>query len=114
MFRSCGANQNILHVDHNPNIFPQPETFKPARWYGVKEHNWSEFGFGPRACIGRKFAQTEALTFLSLLLREWKFDVVLANGENREQHETRVMTRSNDTSLSFGVGRLDLKLSKRV
>ncbi|KAJ7921451.1 cytochrome P450 [Mycena leptocephala] len=45
----------------------------PSRWYGRTEQENPEFGFGPRACIGRKFAQIESTLFLCLLLRDWNW-----------------------------------------
>jgi cytochrome P450 len=71
------------------------------------------FGVGPRACIGRKFAQIEALCFLSLLLRDWKLEVVLENGETQEMYEQRVMGKAGIVGLAFGVGPLPLKFVKR-
>ncbi|PBK84229.1 cytochrome P450 [Armillaria gallica] len=72
-------------VIHNPHDFPKPEKYIPSRWYGVPEHDFFMFGFGPRACVGRKFAQTEAVCFLAHFLRDWKVEVVLEAGETVAQ-----------------------------
>jgi hypothetical protein len=73
----------------------------------------SMYGVGPRACIGRKFAQTEALCFLSLLLRDWKLDICLENGESRKMYEDRVMGNAAITGLAFGVGPVPVKFVRR-
>jgi cytochrome P450 len=71
------------------------------------------FGMGPRACIGRKFAQAEVLCFLCLLLREWKLDVVLRDGETVEEYERRVMGNASMTGTAFRLASPSLKLTRR-
>ncbi|KAK7691609.1 hypothetical protein QCA50_005008 [Cerrena zonata] len=61
---------DMIGVHHDPHVFPDPESFKPSRWSGVSEQNLTMFGIGPRSCIGRKFTQVEALTFLAPFLRD--------------------------------------------
>lgn len=63
------------------------------------------FGVGPRACIGQKFAMVEVMYFLIMLLRDWKLDIVLKNGETRDVYEDRIMVGGR-VSLAFGVWRL--------
>jgi len=105
---------DMVGVHHDPHIFPDPEKFIPSRWFCAPEHAISMFGIGPRACIGRKFAVTEALAFLAMLLREWKFDVCLKDGESREEYEESVMTQAGMIGLAFGVHSIDLKVIARV
>lgn len=117
-----------FYEDYNPRHFPDPEEFRPHRWYNAKENDMSMFSFGPRACtwivhllslfsyshagIGRRFALTEAVCFLAQLLREWKVDVVLNKGESRAQWRKRVMTEV--TTMSLGVGPVPVKLIRRA
>ena len=102
-----------VSVDHNPAVFPEPDKFRPSRWYGVSEHDASMFGVGPRACIGRKFAHIEAMCFLSMLLRDWKLDIVLRSGETRQMYEDRVMGRAAISGMAFGVGPVAVKFVRR-
>ncbi|KAI0338635.1 cytochrome P450 [Trametopsis cervina] len=95
---------DMIGVHHDPETFPEPETFRPSRWYDVLDQDVSMFGLGPRACVGRKFAQTEALCFLALFLRDWKVEPVLEGGESPADYEHRVMTKACSLSLGFGWG----------
>lgn len=104
---------DMIGVHHNPYDFPDPDEFKPSRWQGVHEQDVSVFGFGPRACLGRKFTQTEALTFLVMFLRDWKVDVLLALGETKGDYMKRVKKNAHHTGFSFSIGSVDLKFIRR-
>ncbi|KAF7347785.1 Leukotriene-B4 omega-hydroxylase 3 [Mycena venus] len=104
---------DMIAIHHNPNLFSEPDVFRPSRWYGVPEHDISMFGTGPRACIGRKFSHVEALCFLFLFLRDWKITVPLRDGETRREYEERVMGKAGMVGLGFGVGPLSLELTRR-
>ncbi|KAJ7468959.1 cytochrome P450, partial [Mycena galericulata] len=104
---------DMIALHHNPVLFPEPETFKPSRWVGATEHDVSMFGFGARACIGRKFSHTEALCFLMLFLRDWKVNIPISAEETRQEYQERVMGKAGLIGLAFGVGPLSLKLSRR-
>lgn len=43
---------------------------------------------GPRACIGRKFAATEAVAFLTMLLRDWAVEPLLGIKKGSQEQET--------------------------
>ncbi|KAJ7768297.1 cytochrome P450 [Mycena metata] len=104
---------DMIALHHNPNVFSEPDVFRPSRWYGVPEHDISMFGMGPRACIGRKFSHTEALCFLFLFLRDWKISVPLRDGETRKEYEERVMGKAGMEGLVLGVGPISLKMTRR-
>jgi cytochrome P450 family 6 len=49
----------IVGLHHDPNYFPDPETFNPDRFNEDNKHNiqpftYMPFGSGPRHCIGKK------------------------------------------------------------
>ncbi|KAJ7631223.1 cytochrome P450 [Roridomyces roridus] len=110
----AGANVciDMIGMHYNPRHFPQPEEYRPSRWFGVSESELSLFSLGPRACIGRKFAMTEACCFLSLLLKDWKLEIVLNEGETRSQWRSRVMQPK--VNMTFGVGDMPIRLVKRI
>lgn len=52
---------SIYLVHRREDIYPDPLTFKPDRWDGVKPgtYTWFPFGGGVRRCIGMQFAMAE-------------------------------------------------------
>ncbi|KAJ7030519.1 cytochrome P450 [Mycena alexandri] len=103
---------DLVGLYYNPRQFPDPEEFRPARWYGVSDNDMTVFSFGPRACIGRRFAVTEGVAYLAHLLLDWKVTVVLKHpGETKAQWRARVMRV--DDGLTLGVGSVPVRLTRR-
>jgi cytochrome P450 len=55
-------------VHHRPDLFDEPEEFRPERFLEGEGENfsWIPFGGGVRRCVGAAFAQTE----MRIVLRE--------------------------------------------
>lgn len=53
---------------HDPEIYPQPDTFDPERWITgdatVKSKNWLVFGTGPHNCIAQQYVQMTMATMI--------------------------------------------------
>ena len=62
-------------------------------------------------CIGRKFASTEAVCFLTMLLRDWHLDIVLQDGETREQWRDRVMDAR--VVMTLAVNPVPIRMTRR-
>ncbi|XP_017108285.1 probable cytochrome P450 317a1 [Drosophila bipectinata] len=65
-------------IHHDPDVYPDPEEFKPDRWSGPRDSlqeqgTWFGFGVGARSCIGIQFAQIQLKLALALLLSEYEF-----------------------------------------
>ncbi|XP_044311371.1 cytochrome P450 4V2 isoform X2 [Varanus komodoensis] len=63
-----------LHRD--PDVFPEPEEFKPERFFaensaGRSPYAYIPFSAGPRNCIGQRFAQIEEKAVLATILRHF-------------------------------------------
>lgn len=77
-------------VHHDPELYPQPDRFRPERWLDAAENDarppfsWIPFGGGPRTCLGMHFAMLEMHMVLAMLLRghEWE----LSPGQDLGHH----------------------------
>ncbi|KAF5351015.1 hypothetical protein D9756_008377 [Leucocoprinus leucothites] len=68
---------NVPGLHYNPKYWENPYEFKPDRFLN---DDWNRdafipFSAGPRACLGRKFAETEAVAFLTMLVLRYKITV---------------------------------------
>ncbi|XP_003962259.1 cytochrome P450 [Takifugu rubripes] len=76
--------QTLFHlchycVSHDENIFPNSRVFQPERWLRGREEKSKQhpfgsvpFGFGVRACLGRRVAELEMYLLLSRLIRRFE------------------------------------------
>jgi hypothetical protein len=70
-----------------------------------------ETDFQPHQGPGKKFALSEAICFLALLLQEWKLEIILREGETRSQWRDRVM--KGHQGMIFGVENVPVRLLRR-
>lgn len=83
-------------VHYNPRYWEDPHAFKPSRFLNP---DWPRdafipFSAGPRACIGRKFFETEGIAILTMLVTKYKITVKEEPqfaGETFEQRKERIM-----------------------
>lgn len=59
-------------MSHDENVFPNSHLFQPDRWLRGREDKFKQhpfasvpFGFGVRACLGRRVAELEMYLLLS-------------------------------------------------
>lgn len=73
------VSASILGVHMSPELYPEPEAFRPERFLERKygPHEFLPFGGGHRRCIGAAFASFELRIVLGTLLRE--FTLTLCN-----------------------------------
>ncbi|GBM26748.1 Cytochrome P450 3A13 [Araneus ventricosus] len=64
----------IYAMNRDPKYWPDPETFNPDRFEteNRKEYCFLPFGTGPKACLGRRFAEMEMKVCLSYLMANFK------------------------------------------
>jgi cytochrome P450 len=64
-----------LYVTHHlPELFPEPQRFRPERWFDIKPgpYEYLPFGAGPHHCLGHAFATAALKVTLALLLQRWR------------------------------------------
>jgi cytochrome P450 len=68
---------NIFLAHRNPDVYPEPEAFRPERWLGVRPDpaSWLPFGGGIRRCIGAAFALYEMKIVLGTMLTHCEFEL---------------------------------------
>jgi len=68
-------SQFITH--HRPDLFEEPEEFRPERWLTINPgaYEYLPFGAGARRCIGADLAMMEIRTALSLILKQHHFQL---------------------------------------
>lgn len=73
------------HVHHSPAIYPEPEHFKPERWFSIAPtaYEYLPFGAGARMCIGAPFATLEMKIVLAMLLQKHRFQFVAGSRVGR-------------------------------
>ncbi|KAF8068992.1 cytochrome P450 [Lyophyllum atratum] len=105
---------DIVGMQYNPRYFENPEEYRPSRWYGISADSevFSAFSIGPRACIGRKFATTEAVAFLTMLLRDWRVEPKFETGETREMWSEKVLARPT-LGITMSLGEAPVRLTRR-
>ncbi|KAF9481511.1 cytochrome P450 [Pholiota conissans] len=86
---------NVPGLHYNPRYWEDPHTFNPSRFL----KDWPRdafipFSAGARACIGRKFFETEGIAILTMLVSHYKITVKgdpKFAGETFEQRKERVL-----------------------
>ncbi|KAI9559852.1 hypothetical protein GHT06_013859 [Daphnia sinensis] len=71
---------SIVGLHYNPQVFPDPEVFKPERFFAennLSRHRfaYSAFGAGPRNCIGQKFVMLQMKVNIVHLIRRFSFSL---------------------------------------
>uniref|UniRef100_A0A2A4JDS0 unspecific monooxygenase n=1 Tax=Heliothis virescens TaxID=7102 RepID=A0A2A4JDS0_HELVI len=72
--KGCGIQIPAFAFHHDPKFFPDPEKFDPERFSEENKHKinplaYMPFGFGPRNCIGSRFALCELKVMTYQILR---------------------------------------------
>ncbi|XP_017782414.1 PREDICTED: cytochrome P450 9e2-like [Nicrophorus vespilloides] len=71
----------IVGIHRDPKYYPEPEKFDPERFndenkHQIKSFTYNPFGYGPRNCIGSRFALMEIKTIFFYILSKFELEVV--------------------------------------
>jgi cytochrome P450 len=133
--KDCRVYLNAPAVHYTERYWPNPTLLDPSRWDSIITAPGKEdidtskkvvaadktrqvrgtlltFSGGGRACLGRKFAQSEFISFLVTLLRE--HDVVLGEGMVPEKVQRDIDLRSAGRLTLSPLDDIKLGLKKRV
>jgi sterol 14alpha-demethylase len=80
-----------------PEDFPEPESFRPARYLEPREEDrlnpwtWIPFGAGRHRCVGQAFAMMQLKAIFSVLLLDWEFELAQPPDTYRNDHSKMVV-----------------------
>ncbi|KAL7412642.1 cytochrome P450 [Mrakia frigida] len=78
-----------LHT--NPMYWDEPDLFRPSRFEDYNKDAFMPFSAGPRACVGRRFAEVEAVCAIALFIQKFEFVAVPHVGESHEGMSKRLL-----------------------
>ncbi|KAG0702289.1 cytochrome P450 [Suillus ampliporus] len=70
---------NHWSISRDPEVYPEPNAFKPQRWIDDHELKFFVYGFGRRVCPGQHFANRSI--FITSLLILWSFRLTLDHNQ---------------------------------
>ncbi|XP_045768700.1 cytochrome P450 6B5-like [Maniola jurtina] len=70
----------LYHIHRNPKCFPEPEEFRPERFYGdarkdINPYSYFPFGEGPRICLGMRFTKMPLHAGLLAVFRNYHLEL---------------------------------------
>jgi cytochrome P450 len=86
---------SIVALHHRPDVYPDPEAFRPERFIERKPgtYTWLPFGGGIRRCLGAELAMAEQRVVLGAIARRTDLTAVSAGGEAPFQRNVTVIPR---------------------
>jgi cytochrome P450 len=81
---------SYYHTHRNPDIFPDPQHFRPERWEGLNPSafEYLPFGAGARQCIGMGFASMEVRIVLAMVVQQFRLSFP---ANTRIDRQTRIV-----------------------
>ncbi|KAI0346715.1 cytochrome P450 [Trametopsis cervina] len=89
-------SMHIPGLHYNPRYWKDPHAFKPSRFLDPdwRRDAFLPFSAGPRACLGRRFSETESVATIAMVVLRYKITVkeeARFAGETFEERKERVL-----------------------
>ena len=83
---------SILLLHHREDLYPDPFSFRPERWFGSRPgtYEWIPFGGGTRRCLGAALAMAEQSVVLSMMAQRLDLEAADSKPE-RPKHRNVTM-----------------------
>lgn len=96
-------------IHYNPRYWgPNPSEFRPQQWTGTPpvDGAFVPFSRGARACLGKRFSESEFIAVMSTLLRDHRVGLEVGPGETMEGVRARAVAAlgKSKTYLTLSVG----------
>lgn len=114
---------SIYHTHHLPEIYRDPEAFKPERWETINPsiYEYNPFSAGPRLCIGATFAIMELKIVLAMLLQHFRWEYITGQQIDlagvlsiKPKYGLSMMVRPQDHEFNNGVGHVEGNIRETV
>ncbi|KAL9714733.1 hypothetical protein Ac2012v2_001392 [Leucoagaricus gongylophorus] len=97
--RGTRISIHIPGIHKNPRYWEKPDDFIPERFLGNYDKDaLMAFSIGPRACLGRKFNETEGVAALTSIISRYKIEI---QDEPQFKHETFEECKSRILATDF-------------
>ncbi|CAA7261776.1 unnamed protein product [Cyclocybe aegerita] len=114
--KGCHVSLSAVGLHYNPRYWEDPHAFKPERFLGVWPRDaFLPFSSGARACLGKKFAETEGIAILTMLISRYKITIkeeASFAGETFEERKERVL--STRRGMTITPVRMPLTFTRRT
>ncbi|KIM26472.1 hypothetical protein M408DRAFT_193558 [Serendipita vermifera MAFF 305830] len=112
--KGSGIMINVVGLHYNPKYWDEPEVFRPERFLGDYNRDaFMPFAAGPRACIGRRFSEVEAITVLAHLLLNYRFKPTPLNDAETPAEMKERLLRWRQGALTMGPEKVPLTFTRR-
>ncbi|EJD03717.1 cytochrome P450 [Fomitiporia mediterranea MF3/22] len=93
--KNARVHIHVPGLHYNPRYWDDPHEFRPSRFLGDwPKEAFLPFSGGPRACIGRRFFETEGIATLSILVSRYRIAIKedpRFTGESFEMKKERIL-----------------------
>jgi cytochrome P450 len=105
-----GIGLDVVSMHRNPKYWPEPNEFRPDRWIGenaktINRNAFIPFSDGARSCLGKRFAQIEAVCIISTIIQNYRIvipDQIVSDPKSLlEAEHVITLTPKNPLTLQF-------------